>query len=77
MKIDNKGNSAPSCRWRKYYRNHCLIEDIFGWNIIQTQIVVSTANPITEICDWQACAHYYLCLHLFPATDFCLKPWLR
>ena len=77
MKIDNKGNSAPCCRWRKYYRNHCLIEDICGWNIIQTRIVVSTANPVTEISDGQAYTRYYLCLHLFPAKDFCLKPWLR
>ena len=49
-----------------------LVEDICGWNIMQTRIVVSTANPVTEICDGQACARYYLCLHLFPATDFCL-----
>ena len=44
---------------------------------MQTRIVVSTANPVTEICDGQAYARYYLCFYLFPATDYCLKPWLR
>ena len=72
-----KENRPPCCRWRKIYRNHCLIEDICGWNIIQTRIVVCTANPVTEICDGQTYARYCLCLHLFPATEFCLKPWLR
>merc|ERR1711867_130823 len=72
-----KENRPPCCRWGKIYRNHCLIEDICGWNIIQTPIVVSTANPITEICDGKAYARYCLCLHLFPATEFCLKKWLR
>ena len=70
-RFTHRGNSAACCRWRKNYRNHGLIEDICGWNIIQTRIVVSTANPVTEICDGQAYARYYLCLHLFPATDFC------
>ena len=44
---------------------------------MQTRIVESTANPVTEICDGQAYALYYLCFYLFPATDYCLKPWLR
>ena len=44
---------------------------------MQTRIVVSTANPVTEICDGQAYARYYLCFYLFPATDYCLKPRLR
>ena len=44
---------------------------------MQTRIVESTANPVTEICDRQAYARYYLCFYLFPATDYCLKPRLR
>ena len=44
---------------------------------MQTRIVVTTANPVTEIGDGQAYARYYLCFYLFPATDYCLKPWLR
>ena len=26
-----KENRPPCCRWRKIYRNQCLIEDICGW----------------------------------------------
>ena len=77
IKTPFKENRPPCCRWRKIYRNHCLIEDICGWNIIQTRFVVCTANPVTEICDGPTYARYCLCLHLFPATEFCLKPWLR
>ena len=64
-----KENRPSCCRWRKIYRNHCLIGYICGWNIMQTWIVVSTANPVTEICNGQAYARCYLCLHLFPATN--------
>ena len=64
-----KENRPSCCRWGKIYRNHCLIGYICGWNIMQTWIVVSTANPVTEICNGQAYARCYLCLHLFPATN--------